>query len=97
MARLNGKGLKESNADADHTHGHAAADQQQEAHAEAQADLLHDEPAVGGVEAVVGVVPAHCWKSGQDEGDHPDAHHRVHRLLLGVTQPAGGTIDFSMK
>lgn len=91
VARLDGEGLEESDADADHTHGHAAAYQQQEAHTEAQTDLRHNESAVGGVEAVDGVVPAHSWKRGQDEGDHPDAHHCVHCLLLGVTQPGSRT------
>lgn len=87
MARLNREGLEESNADADDAHRHAATDQQQKAHAEAQTDLGHDESAVRRVEAVDGVVPAHCWKCGQNERDHPDAHHSVHSLLLGVTQP----------
>ncbi|TNN76550.1 hypothetical protein EYF80_013200 [Liparis tanakae] len=75
VARLDGEGLEESDADADHTHGHTAAYQQQKAHTEAQTDLPHNESAVRGVEAVNGVVPAHSWKRGQDEGDHPDAHH----------------------
>ena len=97
MASLNGEGLKESDADADHTHGHAAADQQQKANAEAQSDLSHNESAVRGVEAVDSVVPAHCWKRGQDERDHPDAHHCVHRLLLGVAQPESRTADFSVR
>lgn len=88
MASLDGEGLEESDADADDAHGHAAANQQEEANAEAQADLGHDEAAVGGVEAVDGVVPSHRRQRGQDEGHHPDAHHRVHRLLLGVAQPA---------
>lgn len=96
MARLNGEGLEESDANTDNTHGHAAADQQKEAHAEAKTDLSHNEPAVRGVEAVNGVVPAHCWERGQDKGDHPDAHHCVHCLLLGVTQPGGRTTYFSI-
>lgn len=97
VARLNGESLEESDANADHTHGHAAADQQQKAHAKAQANLRHNESAVRGVEAVDCVVPAHCWERGQDEGDHPDAHDCVHRLLLGVTQPGSRTRNFSMK
>lgn len=87
VARLDGEGLKESDADADDAHGHAAPDQQEKAHAETQADLGHDEAAVGGVEAVDRVVPAHRRERGQDERHHPDPHHRVHRLLLGVAQP----------
>lgn len=87
MSRLNGEGLEESNADADNTHGNAAPDQQQKAHAEAQTDLCHNESAVGGVEAINGVMPAHCWECGQDERHHPDAHHCVDSLLLGVTEP----------
>lgn len=87
MACLDGEGLEESDADADDTHGHTATNQQQKAHAKAQADLCHNEPAVGGVETVDGVMPAHCWECGQDEGHHPDAHHSVHCLLLGVAQP----------
>lgn len=94
MARLNGEGLEESNADADHAHGHAATDEQQEAHTEAQADLCHNESAVGGVEAIDGVVPAHCWERGQDEGHHPDTHHCVNRLLFGVTQPGSISKEF---
>lgn len=92
MARLDGEGLKESDADADDAHGHAAPDQQQKAHTETQADLGHDEAAVGGVEAVDCVVPAHRRERGQDERHHPDPHHRVYRLLLGVAQP-GRTQD----
>lgn len=91
VARLNGEGLEKSDADADDAHGHAAPDQQQKAHAEAQTDLRHDEAAVGGVEAVDGVVPAHRRERGQDEGDHPDPHHCVDRLLLGVAQPGRTT------
>lgn len=91
VASLDGEGLEKSDADADDAHGHAAADQQEEANAETQADLGHDEAAVGGVEAVDGVVPAHSWQRGQDEGDHPDAHHRVHCLLLRITQPGEET------
>lgn len=97
MARLNGEGLEESDADADHTHSHAAANQQQKADAEAQADLCHDKSTVRGVEAVDGVVPAHSWKRGQDERHHPDPHHRVHRLLLGVTQPGSRSTSLSVK
>lgn len=85
VTSLNWEGLKESYANADHTHGHTATDQQQKADAEAQADLCHNESAVRGVEAVDRVVPAHCWKSRQDKGDHPDTHHCVHCLLLCVT------------
>lgn len=84
MAGLDGEGLEKSNADADDAHGHAAADQQEEANAEAQANLGDDEAAVCGVEAVDGIVPAHSGQRGQDEGHHPDAHHRVHCLLLGI-------------
>lgn len=91
VAGLNGEGLEESNANADHAHGHAAANQQQKAHAEAQADLRDDEPAVRRVEAVDGVMPSHCGKCRKDEGHHPDAHHRVHRLFLGVAQPESTT------
>lgn len=91
VAGLDGEGLEKSDADADDAHGHAAANQQEEADAETQADLGHDEAAVGGVEAVDGVVPAHSWQRGQDEGHHPDAHHRVHCLLLGVAQPGDKT------
>lgn len=87
VACLDGESLEESDADADNTHGHTATNQQQKAHAEAQADLCHNESAVGGVETVNGVVPTHCWECGQDEGHHPDAHHSVHCLLLGVAQP----------
>lgn len=87
VACVDGEGLEESNADADDTHGHTATDQQQKAHTEAQADLCHNESAVGRVETVNSVMPAHCWECGQDEGHHPDAHHSVHCLLLGVTQP----------
>lgn len=87
MASLDGEGLEKSDADADDAHGHAAANQQEEANAETQADLRHDEAAVCGVEAVDGVVPAHCWQRGQDEGHHPDAHHCVHCLFLGIAQP----------
>lgn len=97
VACLNGEGLEESDADANHTHCHAATDQEQKAHAEAQTNLRHNKSAVRGVEAVDGVVPAHCWKRGQDEGNHPDAHHCVHSLLLGVTQPGKRTTDFSIK
>lgn len=84
---LNGEGLEKSDSDADHTHGYTAPYQEQEANAKAQADLCDNKSAVGRVEAVDGVVPAHCWEGGQDEGDHPDAHYCVHCLLLGVTQP----------
>lgn len=93
MARLNGECLEKSDADTDHTHGHAAPDQQQKAHSETQANLGHNEPAVRGVEAVNGVMPAHRWECGQDKGDHPDAHHCVHCLLLGVTQPESRTTN----
>lgn len=93
VARLDGEGLKESDADADDAHGHAAPDQQKKAHAKTQADLGHDEAAVGGVEAVLCVMPAHCRERGQDERHHPDPHHRVHRLLLGVAQPGRTPTD----
>lgn len=89
MSGLNRERLKERYPDADHAHRHAASDEQQETHAEAQADLRDDEATVGRVEAVDGVVPAHSRKSGQDKRDQPDAHHCVHCLLLGVTQPEG--------
>lgn len=89
MSGLNRERLEERYPDADHAHRHAASDEQQETHAEAQADLRDDEATVGRVEAVDGVVPAHSRKSGQDKRDQPDAHHCVHCLLLGVTQPEG--------
>lgn len=84
VSSLDGEGLEEGDADADDTHGHTTTDQQQEANTEAQANLRHNEAAVMGIEALAGVMPPHSRQSGQDEGDHPDAHNSVYRLLLCV-------------
>lgn len=90
--------MEKGDADADDAHRYATADQQQKADAEAQTDLGDDEAAVVmGVEAFGGIVPAHGRQRGQDEGDHPNAHDRMDRLLLGVTQPGRRYRRFNIK